>query len=399
MKAMVLTWEYPPFIHGGLGQHVKELLPATQAQDPLLELHIVAPAFDQRPSRVVSDRTIVHWVTTSPPQPESYYQDVAHANLALAEAACSVAEAEGPFDLLHVHDWLASWAAFAVQDLHGTPLVATMHATERGRYRGHLHGHMSAAIDRAEAELCRRADHIITCSGAMKDEVERYFGVAPARITVIPNAIDGSRFAALRAADLSDFRAGYALPGDKIVFNVGRVVYEKGADLLLEAAPLVLREFPDACFVIAGRGPLLPRLQRRVDELAVGDRVTLAGFLEDDDRDRLYVVADCCVFPSRYEPFGIVALEGMAAGTPTVVTNVGGLGAVVQHDKTGLVVPPENVQSLADAIIRLLKDPDQASLMAQHAQQQVGECFSWQVVAGLTLRVYAGAIVAEKQEA
>ena len=392
MKAMVLTWEYPPFITGGLGQHVKELLPATQALDPLLELHVVAPTFGQPTSVEAADRTTVHWVATTTPRPDRFYEDVALANVALAETARAVAELEGPFDVLHVHDWLASWAAFAVQDLYGVSLVATIHATERGRYRGHLHDRMSAAIDRAEAELCRRADQIITCSSAMQSEVERYFGVEPARVTVIPNGIDGSRFVALKGVDLSEFRARYALPHEQIVFNVGRLVYEKGADLLVEAVPAVLQAAPDTRFVVGGQGPLWPKLQQRVAELHIGDSVTLTGFLGDGDRDRLYMVADCCVFPSRYEPFGIVALEAMAAGAPVVVTDVGGLGSVVQHEKTGLIAHSENVSDLSAAIIQVLTDSAKASLLAGNALHQVSECFSWQVIAGLTLRVYAQAV-------
>lgn len=388
MKAMVLTWEYPPFITGGLGQHVKELLPALQALDPLLELHVVAPCFDQPAPAIVAGGPVVHWVHVPKPRAQHFYGDVERANHALAATAVRVAEDEGPFDLLHVHDWLASWAAFAVQDLHGTPLVATIHATERGRYRGHLHDHMSAAIDSAEAVLCGRSDHIITCSSAMMVEVQSFFGVEPARISVIPNGIDGSQFDALRGKDLSDFRARYALPHEQIVFNVGRLVYEKAADLLVEAVPAVLEEAPHTRFVIAGQGPLWQTLQHRVADLRVGSHVTLTGFLNDDDRDRLYVVADCCVFPSRYEPFGIVALESMAAGTPVVVTDVGGLGTVVQHKKTGLTAYSENVHSLATVIIQTLNDQVEASRLADNALHQVRECFAWPVIAGLTLRVY-----------
>lgn len=394
MKVLVLSWEYPPFVHGGLGQHVKEILPALLALDPLLELHIVAPAFDQIDSQVINGRTTVHWVSVPQPHAQSYFADVAHANIALSATARSVAETHGRFDVLHVHDWLASWAAFAVQDLHGTPVVATIHATERGRYRGHLHSHMSADIDSAEAELCRRADQIIVCSSAMMHEVERYFGVNSARVTVIPNGIDGSRFAPLREADLSEFRARYAQPEEQIVFNVGRLVYEKGADLLVEAVPTVLQEAPNTRFVIAGKGPLLHRLEQRVAELNIGSHVTLAGFLDDDDRDRLYVVADCSVFPSRYEPFGIVALESMSAGTPVIVTDVGGLGSVVLPGKTGLKAAPENVPDLAQKLTQVLVDRAAALVLADNALGQVSECFSWQVIAALTLRVYASAMAA-----
>ncbi len=389
MKAMVLTWEYPPYITGGLGQHVKELLPALLALDPYLELHVVAPCFDQPAPSVAADGPRVHWVHVAKARAQHFYEDVERANRELAATAVRVAEEEGPFDLLHVHDWLGSWAAFAVQEQFGTLLVATIHATERGRYQGHLYDHLSAAIDSAELELCQRADHIITCSSAMKHEVGRYFAVESGRISVIPNAIDGRRFDALRAADLSDFRGRFALPHEQIVFNVGRLVYEKGADLLLEAAPIVLQAAPHTRFVIAGEGPLGQTLQYRVADLGIESHVALTGFLNDDDRDKLYVVADCCVFPSRYEPFGIVALESMAAGTPVIVADVGGLGTVVQHEKTGWTAYSENVDSLAAAITQTLNDPAEADRLAGNALHQVKECFSWQVIAGLTLRVYA----------
>jgi len=158
---------------------------------------------------------------------------------------------------------------------------------------------------------------------------------------------------------------------------------------LLEAAPIVLQAAPHTRFVIAGEGPLGQTLQYRVADLGIESHVALTGFLNDDDRDKLYVVADCCVFPSRYEPFGIVALESMAAGTPVIVADVGGLGTVVQHEKTGWTAYSENVDSLAAAITQTLNDPAEADRLAGNALHQVKECFSWQVIAGLTLRVYA----------
>ena len=195
---------------------------------------------------------------------------------------------------------------------------------------------------------------VITCSDAMKDEVMQYFGVPGERVVVIPNGVDASRFDALRAMDLTEFRAQYARPDEKIIFHVGRLVYEKGADLLVEAAPRVLNRVPEAKFVIAGRGPLQPTLKQRVHEMFLADKILLNGFVSDDDHDRLYVVADVCVFPSRYEPFGIVALESMAAGTPVVVSDVGGLGSVVANGQTGLTSYPGNIDSLAEAIVRAL---------------------------------------------
>ena len=169
---------------------------------------------------------------------------------------------------------------------------------------------------------------------------------------------------------------------------MGRLVYEKGADLLVEAAPRVLNRLPQAKFVIAGRGPLLPALSQRVHEMYLTDKILLSGFVSDDDRDRLYVAADLCVFPSRYEPFGIVALESMAAGTPVVVSDVGGLGTVVDHGQTGLTSYPENVDSLAWAIIQVLEDTEAAASKAKRALETVQERMTWPVIARQTLARY-----------
>jgi glycosyltransferase involved in cell wall biosynthesis len=371
-----------------MGQHVKELVPAMLHFDPELRLHVVAPTFDQDESRIEEGRLVVQHVPVSRPELESFYDDVERANQLLGIVAMRIVAEEGPFDVMHVHDWLTGWAGFAVQERYGIPLVTTIHATERGRGRGFLHHHMSGAIDQAESNLAHRSDAIITCSRAMQLEVERYFGVAPDRISVIPNGVDGQRFNGLRAAVESGFRKRFAEPHERIVFNVGRLVYEKGADLLIEAVPLVLAQAPNTRFVIAGQGPLWPTLQQRVAALQVESQVVLTGFLSDQDRDSLYAVADCCVFPSRYEPFGIVALEAMAAGAPVVVADVDGLASVVTHEKTGLTAYADDVGSLAWAIVQTLADAPSAAMRAAAARARLEESFSWRAIAELTLERY-----------
>ena len=154
----------------------------------------------------------------------------------------------------------------------------------------------------------------------------------------------------------------------------------------------MLSRVPEAKFVIAGRGPLLSTLRQRVDEMSLADKILLSGFVSDDDRDRLYAVADVCVFPSRYEPFGIVALESMAAGTPVVVSDVGGLGSVVEHDQTGLTSYPENIDSLAAAIVRALDDSATSARLAEQALEVVQESMNWPVIAYQTVASYQGLI-------
>ena len=394
MRILFLSWEYPPHLNGGLGQHVKELVPALLDRAPDLEIHVITPTFGEETYRESAGRLHVHRVRVQTPADDRIFSDVLPANPAFVAAAERLLAEDGPFDLIHIHDWLPSFAGLALAKAHALPVIATIHATERGRYRGALYSDMSRAIDDAEARLAREAQRVITCSLAMQREVQTYYGVPVERIRVIPNGIDSRRLRSLRGEDLSEFRRKYARPDELLIFNVGRMVYEKGADLLVESAPQVLSRVPAAKFVIGGRGPLFASLTERIEAMHLYDKVLLTGFLSDDERDRLYVAADLCVFPSRYEPFGIVALEAMAAGTPVVVCDVGGLGTVVQHELTGLTAYAEDVNSLAWAIARSLNEPEAAAERAQRAIGYLESCLAWPVIAGMTLDLYR-AVIAE----
>jgi glycosyltransferase involved in cell wall biosynthesis len=166
------------------------------------------------------------------------------------------------------------------------------------------------------------------------------------------------------------------------------VVQEKGVQVLVEAMPKVLAENPTAKFVIAGTGDLLSTLRARAWDLGVGDKALFTGFIPDDDRDRLYKVAACAVFPSLYEPFGIVALEAMAAKVPVVVSLVGGLQEVVKHGETGIIVYPDNAESLAWGINHTLARPDWAAQRVANAYRVVLEEYNWRRIAQRTIQVY-----------
>lgn len=388
MRVLMLSWEYPPHVEGGMGQHVQHLAPALSSADDTLELHLITPTFTGKAHQQARGRLTIHWLPVAAPQQEHLYHDVLQANGEFERRARELHRAVGGFDLLHVHDWLVSFAARSLHSSEHIPLVSTIHATERGRNRGYLHSAVQLSIDAAERELAHASDIIIVCSRAMHFEVQSYFAVPPDKLRVIPNGVDGRHFDLLRLQDHSEFRSQFARPDEQIIFNVGRLVYEKGADLLVEATPRVLQRIPEIKVVIGGRGPLSPSLEQRVHDLRLEDKVLLTGYLSDEDRDRLYVLARCCVFPSRYEPFGIVALESMAAGAPVVVTDVGGLATVVVHEETGITVFTENVDSLAWGILRTLEDPALTRELVNRASVAARERFSWPIVARETLAVY-----------
>lgn len=389
MRELMFSWEYPPYVVGGMGHHVEELAPALLVANPSLELHLVTPVFSEKDRDEHEDRLHVHRVRVARPSHDDYFGGVCRANDELLRRSEALVAEIGEFDLVHTHDWLVGFAAEAFSAAHGVPLLATIHATERGRLRGHVLNDLQRSIDDAERRLVQSAQRVITCSRAMASEVEEYFGLPQEEIVVIPNGVRIDRFDWLTTLEHDEFRQRFAKPDEQIVFNVGRLVYEKGADLLIEAAPRVLERMPKTKFIIAGTGPLLHRLEQRVEQLGLGEQIKLPGFLSYEDRDRLYLLASCCVFPSRYEPFGIVALESMAAGTPVVVSNVGGLGTVVKHEETGITVYPDDVESLVWGILRILEGPDSARQRAERARVAVRRQFSWSHIADLTNQVGA----------
>lgn len=395
LRVLMLSWEYPPFIVGGLGAHVGALAPALARAG--VSIHVVTPRWkggeaekviDGGRSRAAATSSRIYRVEPPVRNLGNVFADVQQTNLNLEEQGHTLLEELGGFDVIHAHDWLVAWAAAALKRLHKTPLVATIHATERGRGRGNLAGETASAINGAEWWLTYEAWRVIATSQFMEQEVKSYFNLPADKIDIVPNGIDAAPFDALEKVDLCGFRKRWAQPDERIIFFVGRLVQEKGAHLIVEAAPQVLAEFPKTKFVLAGTGSMTGHIKWRAMNLGIGDRILVAGFISDADRNRLLRVADAAVFPSLYEPFGIVALEGMAAKCPVVVSDVGGLGEVVKHDENGVKVYPDNVDSLAWGIRYVLRDPKAARARAAKAYRMVKVEYSWDRIAQQTAEVY-----------
>ncbi|HID87423.1 MAG TPA: glycosyltransferase family 1 protein, partial [Anaerolineae bacterium] len=373
------------------GPSVERAHPSVAPHGPEKGLGWVSTFKEERANGVV-----IHRVDPPAIQRGDFFADVHGTNLNLMEAAGKLFTSPGGpgvssaerFDLVHAHDWLVAFAVCALKRIHRIPLISTFHATERGRGRGHLNSPISRAINSTEWRLAHESWRMICASRFMAQEVANYFDVPADRIDVIPNGVNTERFDRWDGVDLSDFRARFATPQERIVLYVGRIVHEKGLHLLVEAGPRVLAQFPEAKFVVAGRGEMLEALRARAGELGVGPKFQFTGFIPDEDRDRLYKVADCAVFPSLYEPFGIVALEAMAAKTPVVVSSVGGLAEVVHHDETGITVCPDSVESLVQGVLRVLRSPEEAAVRAQRAYRQVVEAYNWDRIARQTLAIY-----------
>ncbi|MCL7452742.1 MAG: glycosyltransferase family 4 protein [Anaerolineae bacterium] len=393
MRILMFSWEYPPHVVGGLGKHTAELLPA-MGELPDLEVHLVTPRWTGGQLVEAVGRATVHRV--DPPITNGdFYTAAWQTNLRLEQYADRLWEETGPFDLIHVHDWLVAFVGVASKHNYGVPLVSTIHATEQGRGRGTLSSDQARAIHHVEWWLTYESWRVIACSEYMAGEIGDYFHCPRDKIDVIPNGVETDRFDELEGEDLSHFRSMYALPAEQVVFSVGRVVFEKGLHVLLRATPLILGQHPAAKIVIAGRGPELDWLRSLSWQLGVGEKILLTGFISDEDRDRLFKIADCAVFPSLYEPFGIVALEAMAARCPVVVSEVGGLKDVVQHAETGITVYPDDPSSLAWGIVHTLQHPEWAAVRVENAYRMVREKYTWDGIARKTVDTYRQ-VIAER---
>lgn len=393
MRILMFSWEYPPHVVGGLGKHVAELLPVL-GNLPGIELHLVTPRWaGGDPAEKVGAAT-VHRVDV-PVIEGDFYTGAWQTNLRLEEYAQELWSRSAPFDLVHAHDWLVAFVGAAFKQNYKVPLLSTIHATERGRGRGQLGSDQARAIHHVEWWLTFESWRVIACSEYMAGEIVDYFACPRDKIDVIPNGVETVRFDALDGLDLSQFRNRFALPSEQIIFSVGRVVYEKGMQVLVRAMPKLLTQQPAAKVVIAGRGPELDSLRSLAWSLGVAEKLVLAGFITDEDRDRLFKVSSCAVFPSLYEPFGIVALEAMAARCPVVVSEVGGLKDVVKHAQTGIVVYPDNPASLAWGIAHTLQHPDWSAARATNAYREVQDEYNWDRIARLTVDAYKR-IIAER---
>lgn len=398
MKILKLSWEFPPYAVGGLGRHVAELSPALAKEG--VEVHLLVPSPEPaQPSQILQANLTIHWVSTVGIDTHlDIYERVVRINEVMFERANKLWSVMGPFDLIHAHDWLVSFVAKRLKIMYNCPLVVTFHATEQGRWRNHFPSNdLSRKIDEAEKELSIEAWRVIACSHYMVEELQRLFAISIDRLDMISNGINLDTKTTYSPEYLAEFRATYALPEQPIIFSVGRLVYEKGYQVLLDAMPMILNEIPTTKLVLAGKGPLFDELQQHAQELGIWEHVHFVGFISDEDRDKLFSVANCAVFPSLYEPFGIVALEAMAYACPVVASNVGGLTEVIDHKKTGTLIYSDDPGSAAWGVLEVLKNPETAASYASNAKQMVAEKYNWQRIANKTKQVYHGILAQHAQ--
>ncbi|MEM3153634.1 MAG: glycosyltransferase family 4 protein, partial [Candidatus Bathyarchaeia archaeon] len=228
---------------------------------------------------------------------------------------------------------------------------------------------------------------VICCSNYMVSHVKWVFGLPQDKLIMIPNGVDAKEYDKSADISLDQFRLRFALPEEKIVLFVGRLVYEKGIHVLINAVPKVLEKV-NAKFVIVGNGYLHQSLSEHIRNIGLAHKVMFTGFVDDNTLRNLQKCADVSVVPSLFEPFGIVALEAMAAKSPVVVSDTGGLSEIVEHEVTGVKVYPNNPDSLAWGITRVLLDENLANNLREKAFRKVTENYNWEKISQQTKKVY-----------
>jgi glycogen synthase len=386
-RILILSWEYPPLIEGGLARHVRKLSEALVERG--VEVHVLTRGNEESPAEDLVAGVAIHRVRepTRPTDLGEFVAWVERMNSDMLAAGVELGD-RYDFDLVHGHDWLVANACDHLARRFGAPLVTTIHATEHGRHQGWVEKHPQSYIHGVERWITNRSDRVIACSHYMREQIADIFRVEEERISVIPNGIDPGDLQIQDEEELRRLRGEFADPGEKLMLLIGRLVYEKGFQLALEAMPRVIEAVPNTRFLVAGSGTHESELHRQAAELGLMERGTFLGWIGDDVLHSLYRIADLTVVPSIYEPFGLVALEAMASGCPCIVADTGGLREVVPNEAAGLRFRARDPEALAAVATRVLCDEELGRRLVSEGLEHIRR-FDWGDVAERTEAIYA----------
>jgi glycogen(starch) synthase len=385
-RILILSWEYPPIVEGGLARHVRKLSEELVRRG--VDVHVLTRGRGDDGDAQIAAGVRVHRLPepATPRDLDEFLAWVDRLNDDMLVAGRALV-ARQRFDVVHGHDWLVARAAGALARAARLPYLTTIHATEFGRHQGWVDKHPQRHIHAVERWMARRAEGVVVCSHYMQGHVADVFGIDEAKVQVIPNGIDPLDLTPVD--DLAALRGRFAAPGEKLVLLIGRLVYEKGFQIALDALPRVLERVPGVRFLVAGSGTHEAELKAQAERLGLMRHGAFMGWIGDDVLRSLYRIADLCVVPSIYEPFGLVALEAMASGCPCIVADTGGLREVVPNDDVGLRFRSRDPRSLAQMMEWVLANPALRFRLVTEAAAHV-QRFDWSDVAARTDDVYDG---------
>jgi glycosyltransferase involved in cell wall biosynthesis len=402
------VWEYPPALVGGLGTYAeyitrefvamgndvtvftlnpgnlktREIVKGVEVHRPL-----IADASNVFPMFVTDD--LKKWGTNI-----RLFNDIFIYNvLSATKFINSMLKKEGcVYDVVCVHDWLSSIAGIIIKNETKVPVVFHVHSTERGRSGGQG----SEVVSYLEWAMAQRADRIITVSHAMQEDLVRH-GWPKAKISVVWNGVDPERYnpKKCKPEEVEAIRSRYGIkPDEKMILFLGRLTWVKGVINLVQAMPMILTEYPNTKLVILGKGEQQNDIVEAAARLGISDKLICRfDFVPEKERILHYAAADVCVFPSTYEPFGIVSLEAMAMEKPIVVGAQGIVGFREQvvpfgPDQNGIHVNGGNPADIAWGIKEVLCDAERAKKWGENGRKRVLQYFTWRKAAEQTLQIY-----------
>ncbi|HIQ39443.1 MAG TPA: glycosyltransferase family 1 protein [Methanothermococcus okinawensis] len=382
MRVAIVTWEYPPIMVGGLSVHCKGLAEALVKIGHSVD--VITVGYD------LPEYENINGVNVHRVRPVKHRHFLTWALLmgSALEKKLGLLGIDN-YDVIHCHDWMTYTVGSSVKHLLNKPYIQSIHSTERGRCGG-IHSEDSKVINELEWWSTYESHAIITVSHSIKEEICSLFQVPWDKVNVIYNGIDPEEFDIyMDEREKEKFKMSIGIkPDEKVILFVGRLVYQKGVEYLIRAVPKILEKYPNSKVVIAGSGDMRGYLESLAFQLGCRDRIIFLGFVNGDMLKKLYKSADVTVIPSVYEPFGIVALESMAAGTPVVASGVGGLKEIIQHEYNGITVYPQDPNSIAWGIDRVLSDEGLREWIVKNAKRDVYSKYSWEAVAKSTVDIY-----------
>ena len=408
MRIGFFVWEYPPKLVGGLGTYAEyitheyvelghdisvftlnlgdlkttEILKGVDIHRPL-----IADASNVFPMFVVDD--LKRWGTNI-----RFFNDIFIYNiLSSTKFLNSLIKKESyHFDIVCVHDWLSCIAGLIVKNETKLPVVFHVHSTERGRSGGRG----SEVVSHLEDAAAENADRIITVSNAMQEDLTRH-GWPQSKISVVWNGVDPERYdpQQCQKQDVLKIREKYGISEDwNMLLFLGRLTWVKSVKSLVQAMPLVLKDYPKTKLVILGKGEEQSDIVETAERLGIRDKVIYRfEFVPENERILHYAASDVCIFPSIYEPFGIVSLEAMSMAKPVVVGARGVVGFREQvvnsgTDQNGVHVNGEDPADIAWGIEETLSDPQRAKIWGENGRKRVLDYFTWRKAAEQTLEIY-----------
>jgi glycosyltransferase involved in cell wall biosynthesis len=409
MNVLLFSSEYGTQMKGGLGTHVMELARGLSRAD----VHVTVLVYTMEAARIIADGAVTaHFVPVSATHFNSRHASMSDEVVAVNDALMAYARTlfaqdEHLPDLIHCHDWYFFPAARTLAQELGVPVVATVHMLHEPvvRFWGVP---LDPEIARREQAMCLGADAVITVSHSMRELIQATHATPGERLYVVYNGLDPQPFlkGSWKPAQVATLRRSVAGPDERVILFAGRLDRQKGISALFAAAARVLAAVPNVRYLVVGAAHTRHDAQMQqvlVEEYKALDvKVKLLGAVTRKQLSLLYQLADIALVPSLYEPFGYAAVEPMAAGVPVIATDVGGLAEIVEHNRTGLLVPVHtdsaglrsvDIELFAAAQIRLLSDPALAQQLGQAGRERALQMFGLDHMVAATMQVYRQSLI------